>query len=254
MLSLPRSAVTCHLVSAKRLVLPGSLVLLHRRSQLTLSDSNLVRLLSVSSESFTPSQSSTMASSFAFDLPIPKLRSSSSSRVKNVATGAAANTATPSNTPRRRHSQDFKVVLIIRAPTAATSLRLEPVTTSPLPRPSHLRKSCLPVNFCFSLPLIKPLVADIHFHRENAGNKAVPNARANAWPMQGGLQSITNSSTIRTQQVNGRGYTDVINKHTAVEVIPEINEPQVETETASPGKVNDHVEPATGKENISSHN
>lgn len=82
----------------------------------------------------------------------------------------------------------------------------------------------------------------------------MPKTNANAWPMQGGLQSITNSSTIRTQQLSGRGYVDVTNKHTSVEVIPEINEPKAKTKTPSPEKVSKVVESVTGKENVSSLN
>lgn len=73
----------------------------HHRHCLTLSDSSLVRLLSVSFESSTAISSSTMASSSAFASPTPKLRSSLSNRVKNVATGAAASTAIRSSTLHR---------------------------------------------------------------------------------------------------------------------------------------------------------
>jgi hypothetical protein len=71
--------------------------------------------------------------------------------------------------------------------------------------------------------------------------------------MQGGLQSITNSSSVRAQQMNGRGYVDSTNKHTPADAIPEVNEPKVKAENSSPEKVEGRSEPVTRKENISSH-
>ena len=70
--------------------------------------------------------------------------------------------------------------------------------------------------------------------------------------MQGGLQSITNTPTVRNQAATTRGYEEGTAKHSVVEVIPEaaeINNNSVKT--PSPSKVTIKVEPASGKENVS---
>lgn len=81
-------------------------------------------------------------------------------------------------------------------------------------------------------------------------NKPVPNARAKAWPMQGGLQSITNTGTVRTQTGPIRGYEEVATKQ-SVDVVPEASKVTNEVKTPSPSKVTIKVEPASGKENMS---
>jgi hypothetical protein len=79
-------------------------------------------------------------------------------------------------------------------------------------------------------------------------HKAVNNSRTNAWPMHGGLQSITNTTPYRT--VAPRSQVEVTNKHvSAVPAIPEVAEPAIKAETPSP-KVTINIEPASGKENV----
>ena len=87
-------------------------------------------------------------------------------------------------------------------------------------------------------------------HSEIAGvNKAVNSTRTNAWPMHGGLQSITNTTTVRDQ--GPRPHVEVTTKHmSAVPAIPEAAEPLLVTKTPSPKKVTIRVEPASGKENM----
>ena len=63
--------------------------------------------------------------------------------------------------------------------------------------------------------------------------------------MQGGLQSITNT-TVRGQQVPARAYTEVTTK-TVVPAIPEGLEP---AKTPSPKKLSIKIEPPSGKENV----
>jgi hypothetical protein len=77
------------------------------------------------------------------------------------------------------------------------------------------------------------------------------NPRANAWPMHGGLQSITNTSTYRPPFP--RSQVEVTTKQiSAVPVIPEAVEPIIITKTPSPKKVTINIEPASGKENVAS--
>lgn len=84
----------------------------------------------------------------------------------------------------------------------------------------------------------------------NGTNKPVPNARAKAWPMQGGLQSITNTGTVRNQTGPTRGYEEVTAKQ-SVEVVSEVSKVTNVVNTPSPNKVTIKVEPASGKENMS---
>jgi hypothetical protein len=77
-------------------------------------------------------------------------------------------------------------------------------------------------------------------------NKGITAARASAWPMQGGLQSITNT-TVRTPALPNRGYTEISGKNVAPS-IPEGTE-QVTTKTPSPKRLTIKIEPASGKEN-----
>ena len=91
------------------------------------------------------------------------------------------------------------------------------------------------------------------FHREvNGVSKTVPNARAKAWPMQGGLQTITNTTTVRNQVAPTRGYEQVAANQSAVEGIPEAAKANTLMKTPSPNKVTIKVEPASGKENAAS--
>lgn len=84
----------------------------------------------------------------------------------------------------------------------------------------------------------------------NGNNKPVPNDRAKVWPMQGGLQSITNTGTVRNQAGPARSYEEAAAKQSA-EVIPEASKVANVMKTPSPNKVTIKVEPASGKENMS---
>ena len=80
-------------------------------------------------------------------------------------------------------------------------------------------------------------------------NKVVNNNRTSAWPIHGGLQTITNSSSLRDQ--GPRAHGEVTTKHVStVPAIPEGTESIIVTKTPSPKKVTIKVEPASGKENV----
>lgn len=67
--------------------------------------------------------------------------------------------------------------------------------------------------------------------------------------MHGGLQSITNTTSIRDQ--GAQPQVEVTTKHVStIPVIPEAAEPHVVTRTPSPKKLTIKVEPASGKENL----
>lgn len=114
-----------------------------------------------------------------------------------------------------------------------------------LPRPSPHRKCILG---CLFLD-----VADPSFCSEVPGvNKAIP-LRNNAWPIQGGLQSIGNAAVFRGQMpaMPARSsVVDVIPPRTfaAVTIKPEIVDMSMKSRTPSPQKLK--VEPAGGKENV----
>jgi hypothetical protein len=78
--------------------------------------------------------------------------------------------------------------------------------------------------------------------------KVVNTTRTSSWPMHGGLQSITNTTSFRNG--GARGPMEVSTKQiSTVPVIPEQVETQVVAKTPSPKKVTIKVEPASGKEN-----
>ncbi|RMZ88752.1 hypothetical protein DV736_g4029, partial [Chaetothyriales sp. CBS 134916] len=76
-------------------------------------------------------------------------------------------------------------------------------------------------------------------------NKSMHSARTTAWPMNGGLQSITNTG-VRASSMPSRVYADGGSKNT-VSSIPEGKET---TKTPSPKAVTIKIEPASGKENV----
>lgn len=246
--SLPRSVVTFLPGSAKKLASPGKLSVWRRLHQLTQADLRLVRLLSVSFASITATSSSMTASSSASASPTLRPKNSSSCRARNVATGAAASTAILLSTPLLQPCLASMVPVIISVLVAAISLLLELALTSLLQRPSLLRKSRLsaPTSACTSVST--GTSTDLLDSEANGSNKTMPNARANAWPLQGGLQSITNTSNSRDQAAAGV-YVDIAAKHSTVEVIPETAEVNINTKT--PEKITIKVEPASGKENVS---
>ncbi|OAL40348.1 hypothetical protein AYO20_00084 [Fonsecaea nubica] len=70
------------------------------------------------------------------------------------------------------------------------------------------------------------------------------------WPMQGGLQSITNSTTVRTNLPAAHPYIEVPPKSAAaIAIIPDNGNISKKTKTPSPKKVTIRIEPASGKEN-----
>ncbi|RMD43615.1 hypothetical protein DV735_g1567, partial [Chaetothyriales sp. CBS 134920] len=76
-------------------------------------------------------------------------------------------------------------------------------------------------------------------------NKSMHSGRGTAWPMNGGLQSITNTGA-RSSSMPGRIYAaDGGSK--SISSIPEGKEP---TKTPSPKAVTIKIEPASGKENV----
>ena len=92
------------------------------------------------------------------------------------------------------------------------------------------------------------------FYSEVPGvNKALP-LRTNAWPIQGGLQSIGHAAAVRGQipAIPTRSsVVDVICPRTfaAVAIKPESADMITKSRTPSPQKLNRNVEPASGKEN-----
>ena len=102
-------------------------------------------------------------------------------------------------------------------------------------------------------------ITDIDFYSELQGavngKPASQPARtsASAWPMQGGLQSITNTTTIRTNApvtAATHPYIEVPPKAAAtIATVPENGDAVKNTKTPSPAKVTIKVEPASGKEN-----
>jgi len=84
-------------------------------------------------------------------------------------------------------------------------------------------------------------------------NKPVSVTRNSAWPMQGGLQSITNTTTVRTNMPVTSApntYIEVPPKTAAiVPIMPDTGDSK-KTRTPSPKKVTIKVEPASGKENL----
>ncbi|KIW64028.1 hypothetical protein PV04_08989 [Phialophora macrospora] len=90
----------------------------------------------------------------------------------------------------------------------------------------------------------------------NNSNKPVNQpirSSSTAWPMQGGLQSITNTTTVRSSVPNAAAthpYIEVPPKATAtIAIIPDHSDTAKNTKTPSPKKVTIKVEPASGKEN-----
>ncbi|KIX00076.1 uncharacterized protein Z518_05133 [Rhinocladiella mackenziei CBS 650.93] len=85
-------------------------------------------------------------------------------------------------------------------------------------------------------------------------NKAANMVRSSAGPMHGGLQSNTNTTTVRTNvpvTAASRPYTEVPPKTAAsVPIVPEPSDATKKTITPSPEKVTIRLEPASGKENF----
>ena len=80
-------------------------------------------------------------------------------------------------------------------------------------------------------------------------HKVVNNTRNTTWPIHGGLQSITNITTIRDQ--GPRPHVEVTTKHVSgTPAIAEAIEPRAVTRTPTPKKLTINVEPASGKENL----
>jgi hypothetical protein len=74
-----------------------------------------------------------------------------------------------------------------------------------------------------------------------------------AWPMQGGLQSITNTTAVRANvpiTAATHPYIEVPPKTAAtIAIVPDTGDVVKNTKTPSPQKVTIKVEPASGKEN-----
>ncbi|KAL2444042.1 Sporulation-specific protein 5 [Exophiala dermatitidis] len=89
-----------------------------------------------------------------------------------------------------------------------------------------------------------------------AVNKSATAVRSSAWPMQGGLQSITNTTTIRNTipaTPSTHPYIEVPPKAAAiVPIVPDMRDAANKTKAMSPKKVTIQVEPASGKENLTS--
>src|ERR1700722_17039739 len=125
----------------------------------------------------------TVASSCTSASPIPKLRSSSSSKVKNVGPGAAANTATLSSTLHLLPLVACRVSASKLAQTLmlATNHQLGLAIHSLLPHPSPHRKCIL---VCTSKNEV-----DLRFLREVASVNKAAATRSSAWLSQSGLKS-----------------------------------------------------------------
>lgn len=122
----------------------------------------------------------------------------------------------------------------------AINLQLVQVTTSLLTRPSHLRKSSRLLN-------CSPLKTNRIDSEAQAGKQVVSTTSTRAtgvWPMQGGLQTITNNATTRTQTVASiQGQAPPIIKTEAVTTSQDARQ----TKTPSPKKAI-----IAGQENVTS--
>ncbi len=132
--------------------------------------------------------------------------------------------------------------------------------TSHLPElamPSPQRRQSLRRKFSLGAWSLRSF-ADVFFSSEMPGvHKAINGpARSSAWPIQGGLQSITNTNTGRNNNPMTSAfhpYIEVPPKASAVvAIVAETGEATKKTKTPSPKKVTIRVEPASGKENFSS--
>ncbi|KAJ9639131.1 uncharacterized protein PV06_07316 [Exophiala oligosperma] len=83
-------------------------------------------------------------------------------------------------------------------------------------------------------------------------NKSVSVTRSSQWPMQGGLQSITNITTVRTNMpATTAPSTYVEGPQKTASILPILQESNDATKkTPSPKKVTIKIEPASGKENV----
>lgn len=91
--------------------------------------------------------------------------------------------------------------------------------------------------------------ADEIYSEVNGTQKVVNTTRTTSWPMHGGLQSITNTTSFRNGVQRGPSLEASNKQISTVPAIAEQAEPHLVTKTPSPKKVTIKVEPASGKEN-----
>jgi hypothetical protein len=193
----------------------------------------------------------TVASSCTSASPIPKLRSSSNSKAKNVGRGAAANTATLSSTLHLLPLVACRVLVsrLAQIPMLATSHQLWPATHSLLPRPSPHRK-CIVV--CTGKN-----ETDLGLSEIAGVNKAAA-IRSSSWPNRGSLQSIGTAAAFRGQKLAIPAHTSAIDAiplrtFTAAPIKPDVAEMAKKSKTPSPQKLTVKIETASGKESFPVH-
>jgi hypothetical protein len=194
----------------------------------------------------------TVASSCTSASPIPKLRSSSNSKVKNVGPGAAANTATLSSTLHPLPLVACRVLVsrLAQIPMLATSHQLWPATHSLLPRLPPLRKC---IHFCTGKN-----EADLRLASEITGVNKAAATRGSAWPNRGSLQSIGTAAAFRSQNPAIPARTSAIDAiplrtFITAPIKPDIAEMTKRSKTPSPQKVTVKIEAAGGKESFPVH-
>lgn len=145
-LSQPRSVVIHLLVSAKKLVLLGELMILMTMIKLIPPDLKLEKLLNVSSKTFIVSWLNMMMLSSIFVLLTQKLKNNSSFKVKNAERGEAESTVILLNIHHHQQFQDIKMLLMVSV-HQVTNHQLLLFTTTHLIRQSHHRKSSKPLDW-----------------------------------------------------------------------------------------------------------
>jgi hypothetical protein len=200
------------------------------------------------SRTSTASPTSQVVSSSTCALPIRKLKSSSSSRAKNVAPGVAENIATLLSTHPVLPSGACSALVnrLARTHTSATNQQPGLAPHSLLPHPSPRRK-------CTFICSGKN-EADLSFSEAPSVNKAIP-PHGGAWPTQGDLQCIGTTAAFRGQIPAITTRSSVIDAippqtSTAVSIRPEIANTSTKPKTPSPQKVSVKIEQASGKENV----
>lgn len=104
--------------------------------------------------------------------------------------------------------------------------------------------------------LAQPVLTFVHSDMAGVSINKLSNGvrtSSTAWPMQGGLTSITNTSTVRNQiPVSASRTTTEVPPQivTAVPAMPDLCDGAIKQRTPSPEKVSVKAEAISGKENV----
>lgn len=174
-----------------------------------------------------------MMLSSIFVLLTQKLKNNSSFKVKNVEHGEAESTVILLNIHHHQQFQDIKMLLMVSV-HQVTNHQLLLFTITHLIRQSHHRKSSKPLDLIGSI-LIQRSEAQAQAQAQAVSNKTAGNT--GRWPMQGGLQSISNTSTIKTQS-NTVPVTVKVEAITSTRDESQTKTPSPKKESSAPGKEN----------------